>query len=145
MDYCDTRVKGFVCPYFRGNVRGGHDKGIGTSRLSIGGGKLPRVAMLVLTDVVSSFPFSGLFLKALSRRRFSCTAKKNLRKRGRRRGLDAGQYSLGRWITLLAKYRVSSSSGKSVCSISLVNTILPLPSPHESVAVRSGCTASFQT
>ena len=41
------------------------------------------------------------------------------------------------WITLLAKYRVISSSGKSVCSIVLVNTMLPLPSSHVSVAVRS--------
>ena len=34
------------------------------------------------------------------------------------RGFRAHQYSLGRWITLLAKYSVISSSGKSVCSIS---------------------------
>jgi DNA-binding transcriptional MerR regulator len=60
-------------------------------------------------------------------------------------GFRAGQYSLGKWITLLAKYSVISSSGKSVCSISLVNTMLPLPSSHVSVAVRSGRTASFQT
>src|ERR1035438_5560512 len=59
-------------------------------------------------------------------------------------GLAVGQYSLGKWITLLAKYSVSSSSGKSVCSICLVNTMLPLPSSHVSVAVWSGRTASFQ-
>ena len=69
----------------------------------------------------------------------------NPRQRGRQRGLRAGQYSLGKWITLLAKYSVISSSGKSVCSMFLVNTMLPLPSSHVSVAVRSGCTASFQT
>ena len=72
-------------------------------------------------------------------------ASKNPRQRGRQRGLNAGQYSLGKWITLFAKYSVISSSGKSVYSISLVNTMLPLPSSHVSVAVRSGCTASFQT
>ena len=33
-------------------------------------------------------------------------------------------------MTLLVKYRVISSSGKSVCSISLVKTMLPLPSSH---------------
>src|ERR1019366_4671432 len=71
--------------------------------------------------------------------------EENPRQRGRQRGLGAGQYSLGKWITLLAKYRVISSSGKSVYSISLMNTMLPLPSSHESVAVRSGRTASFQT
>jgi hypothetical protein len=43
------------------------------------------------------------------------------------------QYSLGKWITLLAKYSLISSSGKSVCSISFVNTMLPLPSSHVSV------------
>jgi hypothetical protein len=37
---------------------------------------------------------------------------------------------------LLAKYSVISSSGKSVFSISLVNTTLPLPSSHVSVAVQ---------
>jgi len=67
------------------------------------------------------------------------------RQRGRQRGFRVAQYSLGKWITLLAKYSVISSSGKSVCSISLVNTILPLPSSHVSVALRSGRTASFQT
>jgi hypothetical protein len=56
--------------------------------------------------------------------------KNNPRQRGRQRGRNAGQYSLGKWITLLVKYRVISSSGKSVCSIFLVNTILPLPSSH---------------
>jgi len=71
--------------------------------------------------------------------------KNNPRQRERRRGLGAGQYSLGKWMTLLVKYRVISSSGKSVCSISFVKTMLPLPSSHVSVAVRSGCTASFQT
>lgn len=54
----------------------------------------------------------------------------------RQRGFSAGQYSLGKWITLLAKYSVISSSGKSVFSISLVNTTLPLPSSHVSVAVQ---------
>ena len=39
---------------------------------------------------------------------------------------------------LLAKYGVISSNGKSVRSIFLVNTILPLPSSHESVAIWSG-------
>ena|SRR5437870_4709255 len=62
-----------------------------------------------------------------------------------RRGQSAGQYSLGKWMTLLVKYRVISSRGKSVCSISFVKTILPLPSSHVRVAVRSGRTASFQT
>jgi len=60
-------------------------------------------------------------------------------------GLSVDQYSLGKWIMLLAKYSVISSSGKSVCSICSVNTILPLPSSHVSVAARSGRTASFQT
>jgi hypothetical protein len=41
-------------------------------------------------------------------------------------------------MTLLVKYRVISSSGKSVCSIFLVNTMLPLPSSHVSVAVSVG-------
>ena len=59
---------------------------------------------------------------------FLRTRRKNPRQRGRQRGLRVGQYSLGKWMTLLAKYRVISSRGKSVCSISLVNTILPLPS-----------------
>jgi len=67
------------------------------------------------------------------------------RQRECQRGLGAGQYSLGKWMTLLVKYRVISSSGKSVCSISLVKTMLLLPSSHVSVAVRSGRTASFQT
>src|SRR5271163_4371838 len=70
---------------------------------------------------------------------------KNPRQRECQRGRSAGQYSLGKWMTLLVKYRVISSSGKSVCSISFVNKILPLPSSHVSVAVRSGRTASFQT
>lgn len=47
--------------------------------------------------------------------------------RSAERGLGTGQYSLGKWITLLEKYGVISSSGKSVCSISFVTTILPLP------------------
>jgi hypothetical protein len=53
----------------------------------------------------------------------SAGCQENPRQRGRQRGLGAGQYSLGKWITLLAKYSVISSSGKSVCSISLANTI----------------------
>ena len=61
---------------------------------------------------------------------FSRTAKKNPRQRGCQRRFRVAQYSLGKWITLLAKYSVISSSGKSVCSISLVNTMLPLPSSH---------------
>jgi hypothetical protein len=72
--------------------------------------------------------------------------EENPRQRGRQRGLrSAGQYSLGKWMTLLAKYSVISSSGKSVYSIFLVNTILSLPSSHVSVALRSGCTVSFHT
>jgi hypothetical protein len=55
---------------------------------------------------------------------------RNPRQRECQRGLRAGQYSLGKWMTLLVKYRVISSSGKSVCSISLVNMMLPLPSSH---------------
>jgi hypothetical protein len=52
----------------------------------------------------------------------------NPRQRGRQRGpRSAGQYSLGKRMTLLAKYKVISSSGKSVYSIFLVNTILSLP------------------
>jgi len=47
----------------------------------------------------------------------------NPRQRGRQREFrSAGQYSLGKWMTLLAKYSVISSSGKSVYSIFLVNT-----------------------
>jgi len=34
------------------------------------------------------------------------------------------QYSLGKWITLSVKYSLISSSGKPVCSISLMNTML---------------------
>jgi len=52
----------------------------------------------------------------------------NPRQSGRQRGpRSAGQYSLGKRMTLLAKYKVISSSGKSVYSIFLVNTILSLP------------------
>jgi hypothetical protein len=44
----------------------------------------------------------------------SAGCQENPRQRGRQRGLGAGQYSLGKWITLLAKYSVISSSGKGV-------------------------------
>src|SRR6266568_6544321 len=91
------------------------------------------------------FCFPALFRKMLFPRHFSRTAKKNPRQRGRQRGFRVAQYSLGKWITLLVKYSVISSSGKSVYLISLVNTMLPLPSSHVSVAVLSGRTASFQT
>lgn len=82
---------------------------------------------------------------SLSTRYSRFLAAKSPRQRECRRGQSAGQYSLGRWMTLLVKYRVISSSGKSVCAISFVKTMLPLPSSHVSVAVRSGRTASFQT
>src|SRR5271163_4833492 len=92
---------------------------------------------------------SSLLVRGLSDKcddcRRACGEIKNPRQQGCQRGLRVAQYSLGKWITLLAKYSLISSSGKSVCSISLVNTILSLPSSHVSVAVRSGCTASFQT
>jgi hypothetical protein len=59
----------------------------------------------------------------------------NPRQRGRQRGLRVDQYSLGKWMTLLAKYSVISSSGKSVCSMFLVNTMFPLPSSQVSFSV----------
>ena len=63
-----------------------------------------------------------------ARPRYSRVQPKNKpRQRGRQRGLCAAQYSLGKWMTLLAKYIVISSSGKSVYSILLVNTMLSLP------------------
>jgi hypothetical protein len=49
--------------------------------------------------------------------------------------LTFAQYSFGRWITFLAKYSVISSSVKSVCSISCVNTMLSWPSSRVIVAI----------
>ena len=56
----------------------------------------------------------------------------------------AAQYSLGNRMVLSVYQRAIASSGKSVNSICLLNTSLPLPSSQASVAVRSGLTLSFQ-
>ena len=50
---------------------------------------------------------------------------------------NVAQYSLGKWITLLAKYSGISSSGKSVCSIALcaVNTKAARRVPYPGYAV----------
>ena len=113
-----------------------------------------RVAILTKESAEHPSDIAGLIYRPFKERVEEVKAKLfkdlevagyNPRQRGRQRGLGAGQYSPGKWITLLAKYSVISSSGKSVCSISLVNTMLPLPLSHVSVAVRSGCTTSFQT
>src|SRR5450755_2295021 len=88
---------------------------------------------------------SSLLVSGLSDKCDDCRRACGEIKNPRQRGFRVAQYSLGKWITLLVKYSLISSSGKSVCSISLVNTILPLPSSQVSVAVRSGRTASFQT
>src|ERR1039458_2829739 len=68
---------------------------------------------------------------------FTVTQSREPRQQERWRGLSGPQYSLGKWITLFAKYSVISSNGKSVYSISFVNTTFPLPSSQVTVAVRS--------